>query len=329
MSATRPRILVIRGGAIGDFILTLPAIAALRKQFPRAHLEVLGYPHIAQLAVAGGLADRVQPIEARGLAGFFARDGILEQNLMDYFSEFDLVVSYLYDPDEIFKTNLRRCLFGQFIAGPYRPNEAEFIHATQVYLKPLERFAIFDADPVPRLNVGQASRLQGAPERPDGAAAASLSQTGDRQDACPTLALHPGSGSEKKNWPEIKWTEFIARLTGSTKLDLLFVGGEAEGGRLQRLAAAVPPERRRVARSLPLPELARWLQSCVAFVGHDSGITHLAAALGLPCLVLWADALEEVWRPQGERVVILRELTGVGAISVEKAVNELRKLVGG
>ena len=92
MSAIKPRILVIRGGAIGDFILTLPAIAALRRQFPQAHLEVLGYPHIAQLAVAGGLADRVQPIEARGLAGFFARGGTLEPDLMDYFSEFDLVI---------------------------------------------------------------------------------------------------------------------------------------------------------------------------------------------------------------------------------------------
>ena len=105
MSAIKPKILVIRGGAIGDFILTLPAIAALRRQFPQAHLEVLGYPHIAQLAVAGGLADRVQPIEARGLAGFFARGGTLEPDLVDYFSEFDLVISYLYDPDGIFKTN--------------------------------------------------------------------------------------------------------------------------------------------------------------------------------------------------------------------------------
>ena len=152
MSAIKPKILVIRGGAIGDFILTLPAIAALRRQFPEAHLEVLGYPHIAQLAVAGGLVDRVQPIEARGLAGFFARGGTLEQDLMDYFSEFDLVISYLYDPDEIFKTNVIRCLVKQFIVGPHRPDETERLHATQVYLKPLERLAIFDADPVPRLS---------------------------------------------------------------------------------------------------------------------------------------------------------------------------------
>ena len=318
MSAIKPRILVIRGGAIGDFILTLPAIAALRRQFPLTHLEVLGYPHIAQLAVAGGLADRVQPIEARGLAGFFGRAGTLEPDLMDYFSEFDLVVSYLYDPDEIFKSNVRRCLFGQFIAGPHRPNEAESIHATQVYLKPLERLAIFDADPVPRLSFKQITNA-GRADLPVGL---------DARQRVPAIALHPGSGSEKKNWPEAKWTELIAWLTGSTKLDLLLVGGEAEGKRLQRLAAAVPTERRQVAQGLPLPDLARRLQSCAAFVGHDSGISHLAAALGLPSLVLWGDTLEEIWRPQGERVVILREPTGIGVISVEKAVHELRKLAG-
>jgi ADP-heptose:LPS heptosyltransferase len=94
------------------------------------------------------------------------------------------------------------------------------------------------------------------------------------------------------------------------------------------LAAAVPAERRQVARSLPLAELARRLQSCVAFVGHDSGISHLAAALGRPCLILWGDALEEIWRPQGEQVVILRELNGVGAISVKKVMDELHKLNG-
>ena len=319
MSAIKPKILVIRGGAIGDFILTLPAIAALRRQFPQAHLEVLGYPHIAQLAVAGGLADRVQPIEARGLAGFFARDGTLEPDLRDYFSEFDLVISYLYDPDEIFKTNLRRCLFGQFIAGPHRPNEAEFIHATQVYLKPLEQLAIFGADPVPRLVFDQIAK----------AGRADLAAGFDARQRVPAVALHPGSGSDKKNWPEAKWAEFIAWLTDSTKLNLLFVGGEAEGGRLKRLVAAVPPARCQVLQNLPLPDLARQLQSCAAFIGHDSGISHLAAALGLPSLVLWADTLEEIWRPQGERVVILRELTGVGAISVEKVINELRKLVGG
>ena len=313
MSAIKPRILVIRGGAIGDFILTLPAIAALRRQFPQAHLEVLGYPHIAQLAVAGGLADRVQPIEARGLAGFFARDGTLEPDLMDYFSEFDLVISYLYDPDEIFKTNMGRCLVKQFIVGPHRPDEADRIHATQVYLKPLERLAIFDADPVPRLALDT---------QPLGAAKRSKEGSTLTQ-----LAHHPGSGSEKKNWPETKWGGLIQQIMATTNWDLLLVGGEAEGERLRRLAVVLPPARCSIAQGLPLAELAQRIQSCVAFVGHDSGITHLAAAVGLPCVVLWADTLEEVWRPQGEPLVILKEITGVRAISVEKVMNELRQLV--
>src|SRR5438445_12354464 len=139
VNSFRGRILVIRGGAIGDFILTLPAIAALRHHFPEAFLEVLGYPHIARLALTGDLVDRVQSIEARALAGFFARNGELETDLVDYFSEFDLIVSYLYDPDEIFKTNVSRCTQGQFIAGPHRPDDSENLHATEVFLKPLER----------------------------------------------------------------------------------------------------------------------------------------------------------------------------------------------
>jgi len=303
MTMSKGKILVIRGGAIGDFILTLPAIAALRNQFPDVHLEVLGYPHIAQLAQAGGLVDRVQPIEARSLAGFFARNGELSEELRDYFSEFSVIVSYLFDPDEIFKTNVGRCLHGQFIAGPHRPDENQRVHATEVYLKPLERLAIFAADPVPRLKV-HTSR---APHH--------------------GLALHPGSGSERKNWPETAWAELLQRLVESTQLNLLLVGGEAEGERLGRLARPVPASRFEAARNLPLAELAAQLRSCVAYVGHDSGISHLAAALGLPCLILWADTMEEIWRPQGEHVTILRASQGIRDISVECVLGELAKLL--
>src|SRR5258707_9635926 len=100
VSSFRGKILVIRGGAIGDFILTLPAISALRRHFPEAYLEVLGYPHIIRLAVEGELVNEARSIEARALANFFARNGELAEELVDYFSEFDLILSYLYDPDE-------------------------------------------------------------------------------------------------------------------------------------------------------------------------------------------------------------------------------------
>lgn len=301
---TRGKILVIRGGAIGDFILTLPVLAALRQQFPQAHLEVLGYPHIVQLAEAGGLVNRVQPIEARGLANFFARDGELSEDLRDYFSEFNIILSYLYDPDEIFKTNVARCSPAQFIAGPHRPDESRRIHATRVFLQPLERLAIFEADAVPRLALDPRT----AP-------------------LVPSLALHPGSGSERKNWPEDNWLALIEHLLATTDLKLLLVGGEAEAERLQRLAAALPLARCTVAKSLPLAELARRLRGCVGFVGHDSGITHLAAALGLPCVVLWAHTIEEIWRPQGTGVQLVKDSAGLDRVSVPRVMGELAKIL--
>jgi heptosyltransferase-2 len=298
----RGKILVIRGGAIGDFILTLPAIAALRRQFPESFLEVLGYPHIARLALTGGLVNRVQSIEARAMAGFFARNGELEKGLADYFAGFDLIISFLYDPDKIFQTNVARCTRAQFIPGPYRPDESAGIHATQTFLKPLERLAIFDADPVPRL---------GLPKQ-----VSPLNQ----------IALHPGSGSEEKNWPEEKWAELLEHLLHSTRFNLLLVGGEAETDRLQRLAAALPISRVRVAQNLPLPELASRLHECAAFVGHDSGISHLAAAVGLPGILLWGKTSETVWKPPSEKVITLKATDGLASLPVATVLKAVREV---
>lgn len=306
MNSFGGKILVIRGGAIGDFILTLPAIAALRREFPQAHLEVLGYPHIVQLAVAAGLVDRARSIDARPLAAFFARNGALAEEMTDYFSEFDLIVSYLYDPDDVFRTNLALCSPAQFIACPHRPDERILLPAAKVYLKPLERVAIFDADPVPRLPItsGKASRncLRNL------------------------LALHPGSGSEAKNWPEAKWAELLEKMVNTTRHDFLLVGGEAEGERLQRLSAALPPSRTRVAQSLPLAELASLLGQCDGFIGHDSGISHLAAAVGLPVLLLWADTAQDIWRPPGDNVLVLQDPSGLSQLPVLDVVQTVERL---
>lgn len=277
------RILIIRGGAIGDFVLTLPVLAALRRQFPAVGLEVLGYPHIAGLAAAAGLVDAVKPIESRPLAGFFARKGSLDPAHAAYLAGFHVIFSYLYDPDEIFRTNLAQVTQAQVIQGPHRPNESRPVHATEQLLEPLQRLALFDADPVPRLEL-------------PGPAAVSVPRR---------LAIHPGSGGEAKNWPEGHWTALLQLLVATTGMRLLLVGGEAEGERLRRLAAKLPADRVSLARSLPLPELARHLRDCAAFLGHDSGITHLAAALGLPGAVLWGPSNATVWRPRSDRFELL------------------------
>lgn len=289
------RILIIRGGAIGDFILTLPVFAALRSQFPGAKIHLLGYSHVGRLALAGGLVDEVRPIESRALASFFARRGTLDPEWQEYFASFAVIISYLYDPDEFFQTNVTRGAKTQFIMGPHRPDDAAKIHATDVLLKPLERLAIFGAERVPKLQLPCPP-----PRRPR------------------TLALHPGSGSERKNWPEPKWAALLKHLSEHTEANLLLVGGEAEGNRLERLAAALPSSRVESARNLPLAELANRLSACSGFIGHDSGITHLASALGLRGLVLWGETVREVWAPLNPHLRILSSPGGLSGIEVSK-----------
>lgn len=298
------KILIIRGGAIGDFILTLPVFAALRTSLPVAEVHVLGYPRVAQLAVDGGLAKEVRSIESRTLAGFFARKGELAAEWQNYFAGFAVILSYLYDPDGYFQVNVARCSKAHFIAGPHRPDDSAGIHATDVLLKPLERLAIFDADSVPRLSLSP------------------LPST-----LTPQLALHPGSGGERKNWPEARWAEFLQRIVSETDLPLLLVGGEAEGERLQRLASVLPANRTEVLQNVPLVNLARRFASCRAFVGHDSGITHLAAAVGLPGLVLWGETARVVWAPKSPALRVLATTQGLAGLAVNDVFQALGTLL--
>jgi ADP-heptose:LPS heptosyltransferase len=303
MPRKRGQILVIRGGAIGDFILTLPAINALRGTFPDTHLELLGYPVLAELARAAGIIDAFRSIEARPLARFFARNAPLDPEWSAYFESFNLIISYLYDPDEIFKTNVGRTTKAQFIHGPHRPSEQEASHATAVFLKQLEQLAIFDFDPVPKLILISDESL------PPG----------------PWLAVHPGSGSEKKNWPEAKWIDLLQQLLKETNANLLLIGGEAEGEKLKRIRALLPSTRVRLAQNLPLWEVARLLGQCTAFIGHDSGITHLAAALGIPALALWGPSNDQIWKPlhRGTLIVKSERLEDLPVESVRTALQSL------
>jgi ADP-heptose:LPS heptosyltransferase len=141
--------------------------------------------------------------------------------------------------------------------------------------------------------------------------------------------VHPGSGSEKKNWPEACWAAVLERLGPRPGLRLLLLGGEAEGDRLDRLARLWPVDRLELARSLPLVQVAERLAASHAFAGHDSGITHLAAALGLPGLVLWGDTSEVIWRPRSERMRLLRGPAGLASLEVAPVEAALLELLAG
>lgn len=284
-------ILVIRGGALGDFILTLPVLAALRRHFPTCQLQILGYPGPASLAVAAGLAGQSRAIESRDFSGFFVRDGSWNAHCEEWFAQFNLIISYLHDPDGVFRSNVSRCTGAPFVIGPHKPDETSGMHAAEQLLRPLQELGIETTDSRPRLVLPPRIKRR-------------------------RLALHPGSGSESKNWPETKWAELLRRLCDRSEWEILLIGGEAEGDRCARLAANLPASRVGVAQSLPLVELAGQMQECAGFVGHDSGITHLAAALDLPGLVLWGETVLTTWRPRSDRMKILRHPTGLANLPV-------------
>jgi heptosyltransferase-3 len=289
------RILVIRGGAIGDFILTLPALKALRDARPEAHIEILGYKHIAVLAENRFYAQAVHSIEYGPLAKFFARDSELPAELANYFASFDLIVSYLYDPDQIFETNLRRCGVQNLIDGPARIVK-KGTHAARQLARPIEELGINVVDLAERV----------FPSVEDREFAREFLASG-RQ---PIVAIHPGSGSHEKNWPLENWIALFSPSSRFADFErLLVISGEADEAQTDQLEYEWKNQGVRFARNLPLPRLATVLQRSI-FIGHDSGISHLAAAAGANCILFFGPTDPNVWAPRNENVRVLRPPSG-------------------
>jgi len=273
----------------------LPALKALRIAHPKAGIEILGYSHIAAIADKRFYADAVRSIEYAALSRFFARKAELPSELGDYFAGFDLILSYLYDPDRIFEENLRRCRAENILRGPSKIVSG--MSAAEQLALPLQSLGISIIDLVPRI----------------------FPSAEDRKFACdflesceiPILAIHPGSGSERKNWPIENWFELIRALlnraatAGRRFGTVLIVSGEADENARKRLRTSFDHESRvRFAHQLPLPHLGALLAQST-FIGHDSGISHLAAAAGARSIVLFGPTEANVWAPRNKGVSVL------------------------
>jgi ADP-heptose:LPS heptosyltransferase len=174
-------------------------------------------------------------------------------------------------------------------------------------LKPIEAMGFY-ASPIPVLNLPDSSHVKRLSGR--------------------WLVAHPGSGSEKKNWPEPLWKTFLLEWLKRTDWNILLIGGEAEEQRLGRLAASLPNARCRLVFNLPLVDLALLMRQTQGFLGHDSGMTHLAAALGLRGCVLWGMTNEAVWHPASDRFKVLRADNGLSGLHPETVHLELAQWLG-
>jgi ADP-heptose:LPS heptosyltransferase len=134
------------------------------------------------------------------------------------------------------------------------------------------------------------------------------------------LAVHPGSGSPRKSWPAERFAAVLDSL--ALPRPWLLVEGPADAtaaGALARRPGAV------LARGLGVRALGAVLAQAGLFIGHDSGVSHLAAAWRAPTLALFGPTDPAIWAPVGPRVRVLRAPRGqMEALSVEEVLTAVR-----
>ena len=164
--------------------------------------------------------------------------------------------------------------------------------AVPFLLEPLQALAIYETDGTPALDFPAALRARGR---------ARMQALGLRGRP---MVVHPGSGSPTKNWPAERFVEIMRRLQAAGR-ETVAVLGEADVAEAAVLARELPEMP--VLAGLTLTELAATLAECGAFLGNDSGIAHLAAAVGLPTTALFGPSDADVWAPRGRGgVTVLR-----------------------
>ncbi len=284
------RILVIRGGAIGDFILTLPAIRLLREGFPDCHLEIMAYRRVLPLVEGRYYANTGRCIEYGPLASCFNPKADMAKDMKSYFLGFDQIVSYLYDPDHLFRLSLEKVGVKNFL--PISPHLKPGTHAVHHLAEPLSRMALFLEDPEAKFH----------PSTQDQAATDELLKEFPQR----WVAIHPGSGSSKKNWPIERWEEVILEIQESQKeTAIAIIGGEADSDAIAHLQLTLGSSLK-YFENLPLNLLATALTRCSMFLGHDSGISHLAAAAGASSLLLFGPTDPAHWAPLGKHIRVLK-----------------------
>lgn len=303
------RLLVLRGGALGDFILTLPAIRALLAAHPGASLDLVANPSVAAIARDAFPVRAIRSLDDPALARFFVRGTDLPPATRDYFAHADVIVSYLHDPGEVFETNVRRCSAARYVRGPAKITGS--IHASEQLSAPARELGITIDDWRPQLRFSTATRQKAQ----------------QRLGMKPDLTLHPGSGSPRKNWPLERWGLLIARFLEDGQ-NIAVIGGEADRAEMTYLQDKFRGQHVRFALNWPLPQLGPLLANSL-FVGHDSGVSHLAAAAhARACVVLFGPTDPLVWSPRGENVQVLRAPGGdLNALPWERVCEAARAAI--
>jgi ADP-heptose:LPS heptosyltransferase len=271
-------------GALGDFIMTWPALVTLRWKLSDHRFIALGKPDYLKLASEIGLVDEIHDCESRDFMAFYSGD-LLPRAL-------DGMTSALLWMEDAPKL---RALLHQKCSGPFHIHPpfpaAGQEHAMDYHLQCLPYFSL-PAVPEEDLYFPLATSRQGY------------------------ALIHPGSGSKEKNF-DPEFYAFLANELKSRRFpDTRIVLGPAERELKPVFAGRFP-----IAEPEDTLELARLLSQANLFVGNDSGVSHLAAVLGTKTLALFKGQNYVQWGVRGKDVLNLEAASEAQAMTrIQKAL---------
>jgi heptosyltransferase III len=297
-SATR-HILVVRPGALGDVLLTLPVFEALRRAFPVAHITWAGTGELLRLLPGRSALDDAISFDSAEWVPLFLEGEEPGAGLRAWLGKQDLVLCYGGMQEGALAGNLRRLTSGAFVYVDARPQASRGVHMSEYLQQCLTTVGVGLSGEPGKLRLTEADRRSAREWR---------SVHGQTR---PLAIIHSGSGSAAKNWPAERFVALASWLEEDVACRVVWLQGPADQAVAQtvhRLMGSVPSTWLQQA-SLNL--LAGLLESCALYVGNDSGVSHLAAAVGAPSVVIFGATDDRVWAPRDHRVVVLTPQDGV------------------
>ncbi len=280
------RILIVRPGALGDSLLTFPVIQALRRGCASPFVTLVGNPAALPLALASGLVEETFDYGEPRWSELFSSSGIHTLAGHYPFHRLDLAICWLRDPDGIVERNLLNAGIRRVIVAPGCPAGGQGMHIVD-YLAG---------------TVGLANSI----DEPF-----LLALPGKKPEHQRMVAVHPGSGGAQKCWPASSFAAVIDCLW-QRRHPVLLLAGPADQKQLKEIErhlamrSKAEPGMLNIVAGAPLLEVAQRLQECRCYLGNDSGITHLAAILGVPTVALFGYSDPATWRPVGPHVDVIQ-----------------------
>jgi ADP-heptose:LPS heptosyltransferase len=265
--------LAVHPGALGDVLLAIPALRALRVT-AGAPLVLAAQPRIGALLQTLGIVDRAVAFDTLGLDALFVDDPARSPRLPDL----RRLVCWFGARDPVFLRRLT-ALVPDAVVAPSTP-ERGLVWA--------HLLGTIGAPP------GEWCAPAAVPDRPRAEGARALAAAGC-EGPRPWLVVHPGAGSAAKCWPAEAFARTITTVASRARVNVVVHAGPADHDATTAL-------RRHLGAGVAwlvepsLPTLAGALAHATIFLGNDSGVSHLAAALGVPSLGLF-DARHRAWRP--------------------------------